>query len=135
MPRRCWTTAPKTADRRATSTDSPIVGATTTALFDNYYVMGHRSYVGYDKYLQTGPYNFGFTNTKPDWVEHYKYGHGLLISYWDTSVGDNNTSRPPGIGSQPADRRQPDADHQHRDGCTVARADPDVRRAVLAAQG
>ena len=75
-----------------------IVGATTTALFDNYYVMGHRSYVGYDKYLKTGPYNFGFANTKPDWVEHYKYGHGLLISYWDTSVGDNNTSQHPGEG-------------------------------------
>ncbi len=37
-------------------------------------------------------------NTKPDWVEHYKYGHGLLISYWDTSVGDNNTSSTPGTG-------------------------------------
>ncbi len=75
-----------------------IVGATTTSLFNNYYVMGHRSYVSYDKYLQTGPYNFGFMNTKPDWVEHYKYGHGLLISYWDTSVGDNNTSKHPGTG-------------------------------------
>jgi immune inhibitor A len=75
-----------------------IVGATTTEAYDNYYVMGHRSYVSYDKYLKTGPYNFGFTNTKPDWVEHYKYGHGLLISYWDTSVADNNTSEHPGTG-------------------------------------
>jgi immune inhibitor A len=75
-----------------------IIGATTTAQFDNYYVMGRRSYVSYDKYLLTGPYNFGFTNTKPDWVEHYKYGHGLLISYWDTSMQDNNTSLHPGSG-------------------------------------
>ncbi len=75
-----------------------IVGATTTSLFDNYYVMGHRSYVSYDRYLKTGPYNFGFNNTKPDWVEHYKYGHGLLISYWDTSVGDNNTNQHAGTG-------------------------------------
>jgi immune inhibitor A len=60
--------------------------------------MGHRSYVSYDKYLQTGPYNFGFNNTKPDWVEHYKYGHGLLISYWDTSMADNNTGTHPGQG-------------------------------------
>lgn len=74
------------------------VGATKTELYDNYYVMGHRSYVGYDKYLQTGPYNFGYTNTKPDWVEHYRYGQGLLISYWDTSVADNNTSQHPGAG-------------------------------------
>ena len=64
----------------------------------NYYLAGHRSYVGYDKYLTTGPYNFGFANTKPDWVEHYKYGHGLLVSYWDTSQADNNTSRHPGTG-------------------------------------
>ncbi len=75
-----------------------ILGATTTELFDNYYVMGHRSYVSFDKYLLTGPYNFGFANTKPDWVEHYKYGHGLLISYWDTSMQDNNTSLHPGSG-------------------------------------
>ncbi len=74
------------------------VGATTTSQFDNYYVMGNRTYEAYDKYLLTGPYNFGFTNTKPDWVEHYKYGHGLLVSYWDTSVGDNNTSAHPGSG-------------------------------------
>ncbi|KAA1425488.1 M6 family metalloprotease domain-containing protein [Mumia zhuanghuii] len=75
-----------------------IVGATTTLPYDNYYVMGHRSYVGYDKYLETGPYNFGFLNTKPDWVEHYRYGQGLLISYWDTSVADNNTTDHPGQG-------------------------------------
>ncbi len=75
-----------------------IVGASTTDLYDNYYVMGHRSYVGYDKYLQTGPYNFGFTNTKPNFVEHYRYGQGLLVSYWDTSQQDNNTSVHPGQG-------------------------------------
>ena len=75
-----------------------IVGASATELFDNYYVMGHRSYVGYDKYLTTGPYNFGFANTKPDFAEHYSYGQGLLISYWDTSVLDNNTNVHPGTG-------------------------------------
>ncbi|MFI5428265.1 hypothetical protein [Aeromicrobium sp. UC242_57] len=75
-----------------------IVGATTNELYDNYYIAGHRSYVSYDKYLTTGPYNFGFLNTKPDYAEHYKYGHGLLISYWDTSVNDNNTNVHPGTG-------------------------------------
>lgn len=75
-----------------------IVGATSTELFDNYYIAGHRSYVSYDKYLQTGPYNFGFANTKPDFVEHYQYGHGLLVSYWDTSQQDNNTNVHPGVG-------------------------------------
>ncbi|KHL12522.1 immune inhibitor A [Mumia flava] len=75
-----------------------IVGATVTQDFDNFYVMGHRSYVDYDRYLETGPYNFGWASTKPDWVEHYRYGHGLLISYWDTSVADNNTNVHPGTG-------------------------------------
>jgi len=75
-----------------------IVGATSTSDFDNYYIAGNRTYEGYDKYLQTGPYNFGFANTKPDWVEHYSYGHGLLVSYWDTSQADNNVSVHPGEG-------------------------------------
>jgi immune inhibitor A len=75
-----------------------VVGATSTQLFDNYYIAGHRSYVSYDKYLTTGPYNFGFANTKPDYAEHYSYGHGLLVSYWDTSQQDNNTNVHPGTG-------------------------------------
>lgn len=75
-----------------------VVGATSTSQYDNFYVAGHRSYVGYDRYLKTGPYNFGFANTRPDWVEHYAYGHGLLVSYWDTSQPDNNTSKHAGEG-------------------------------------
>ncbi len=75
-----------------------VVAATTEKAYDNYYLAGHRSYVSYGKYLKTGPYNFGWANTKPDWVEHYKYGHGLLVSYWDTSQADNNTNEHPGEG-------------------------------------
>ena len=74
------------------------VGETLTRLFDNYYVASNRSYVSFDQYLKTGPYNFGFLNTKPDWVEHFPYQPGLLISYWDTSFADNNTSQHPGGG-------------------------------------
>ena len=75
-----------------------VVGATSTKDFDNYYIAGHRSYVSYDRYLKTGPYNFGFANTKPDFVEHFAYQQGLLISYWDTSQVDNNVSQHPGLG-------------------------------------
>lgn len=64
------------------------VGTTTTTPYDNYYISGHRSYVSYDKYLKTGPYNFGFGPAKPDLVEHFPYQQGLLISYWDTSQSD-----------------------------------------------
>jgi immune inhibitor A len=66
--------------------------------YDNYYIASNRSYVSYDRYLRSGPYNFGFLNTRPDWVEHFPYQQGLLISYWDTSQPDNNTSVHPGEG-------------------------------------
>lgn len=75
-----------------------IIAETTTTQHDNFYVMGNRSHVSYDKYLATGPYNFGWLNTRPDWAEHFSYGQGLLISYWDTSQADNNTIDHPGQG-------------------------------------
>jgi immune inhibitor A len=65
--------------------------------YPNYYVAAKRSYVSYDQYLQTGPYNFGFPD-RPDWVEHYAYQEGLLITYLDGSQRDNNTSEHPGEG-------------------------------------
>ncbi|SFR68554.1 immune inhibitor A [Agromyces sp. CF514] len=74
------------------------VGAQTTNLFDNYYIAANRSYVSYDKYLQTGPYFFGYNPTYVDKVDHYAYQQGLLISYWDTSYGDNDTFAHPGSG-------------------------------------
>ncbi|GAA4693127.1 immune inhibitor A [Phytohabitans rumicis] len=72
--------------------------ASETNYYDNYYIAGHRSYVSYDKYLQTGPYFFGYANTKPDWVDHYAYQQGLLVSYWDTYYADNDTFDHPGEG-------------------------------------
>jgi immune inhibitor A len=59
--------------------------------------MSNRTYTSFDRYLQTGPYNFGFPD-RPDFVEHFPYQQGLLISYWDTSQPDNNTSEHPGQG-------------------------------------
>lgn len=64
----------------------------------NAYIAEFRQYRGYDTGLQTGPYNFGFRNSRPDWVEHYPYQDGLLISYWDVFFSDNNTSEHPGGG-------------------------------------
>ena len=78
--------------------DSRRSGATTTTLYDNYYIAGHRTYVSYDKYLKSGPYYFGYLNTKPDYVDHYAYQQGLLISYWDTSQANNNVGEHPGQG-------------------------------------
>jgi immune inhibitor A len=58
--------------------------------FFNAYFAEFRTYQGYDDGLRTGPYNFGFPDTKPDWVEHYPYQSGLLVWYYDTSFADNN---------------------------------------------
>ncbi len=75
-----------------------IVAATTTQEYDNYYLASYRSYLSYDQYLQTGPYNFGWLNSKPDWAEHFPLQDGLLVSYWDTSQADNNVGTHPGAG-------------------------------------
>jgi immune inhibitor A len=75
-----------------------IVESSVTQMFDQFYIAGHRSFVSFDKYLKTGPYYFGYLNTKPDFVDHYSYQQGLLISYWDTSYSDNDTFAHPGSG-------------------------------------
>lgn len=75
-----------------------IQAATYTRDFDNYYIAGNRSYVSYDKYLKTGPYYFGYANTRPDYVDHYAYQTGLLISYWNLRWADNDTFQHPGEG-------------------------------------
>ncbi len=74
------------------------VGASETNDYDNYYIASNREYISFDQYLKTGPYNFGWATTKPDYVEHFPYQDGLLIWYWDTSFSDNNVSVHPGQG-------------------------------------
>lgn len=63
---------------------------TVTQSFANFYIAEYRQYAGYDTSLKTGPYNFGFGDTKPDWVEHFPYQDGLLVWYLDYSFPDNN---------------------------------------------
>ncbi len=63
---------------------------TVVQSFANFYVAEYRQYVGYDDSLRTGPYNFGFLDTKPNWVEHFPYQNGLLVWYLDYSFADNN---------------------------------------------
>jgi immune inhibitor A len=63
----------------------------------NAYVAENRQYDGYDTSLATA-YNFGFLDSKPDWVESYPYQNGLLISYWNEAYGDNNVGDHPGKG-------------------------------------
>ena len=65
---------------------------------NRYYLAENRQYLGYDSTLQTGPYNFGWPLTRPDWVEHFPYQNGLLINYWNTAQRNNNTRTHPGEG-------------------------------------
>jgi immune inhibitor A len=73
------------------------VGASYDTAYDRFYLASNRQYVSYDKYLQTGPYNFSFPD-RPDFVEKFPYQDGLLVNYWDSSYSDNNTSQHPGSG-------------------------------------
>jgi immune inhibitor A len=68
--------------------------------FFNAYIAEFRQYLGYDKGLAVGPYIFSDQNspTLLDWVMHFPYQDGLLISYWDARFSDNNTSQHPGQG-------------------------------------
>ncbi|WP_031087809.1 immune inhibitor A domain-containing protein [Streptomyces sp. NRRL WC-3549] len=74
------------------------IGESFTNDYSQYYIAENRQYVSYDKTLEVGPYNFGFSTTRPDWVEHYAYQNGLMVWLWDTSQKDNNTSVHPGQG-------------------------------------
>jgi immune inhibitor A len=82
---------------------------TTSQAYPNYYILENRVYSGYDKYLRSGPYNFGWAETKPDWVERFPYQNGMLVWYVDESQKDNNTNPVgghPGSGqSLPVDAR------------------------------
>jgi immune inhibitor A len=87
------------ADRSAWTYDGFLAikdGVGITKHF-NAYVAENRQYDGYDTSLKTA-YNFGFLDSKPDWVEHYPYQDGLLINYWNEAYGDNNVGDHPGSG-------------------------------------
>lgn len=88
-----WTFDPAEGGFRVTT-------GTESAYYFNAYVLEYRRYLGFDDVLRTGPYNFGFLDNPnlQNWVERFSYQDGLLISYWDTSYSDNNTSQHPGGG-------------------------------------
>jgi len=88
----------ETADTAWTANGFSRIGASITDEYAQYYLAENRQYVSYDKVLKVGPYNYGFSTTRPDWVEHYAYQNGLLIWKWDTSQADDNTSQHPGEG-------------------------------------
>ncbi len=72
----------------------------------NYYIAENRTYSGYDETLKTGPYVFGWADTRPKWVQRFPYQNGLLVWYVDQTYSDNNTISHPGHGLDlPVDAR------------------------------
>ncbi|WP_269458031.1 immune inhibitor A domain-containing protein [Microlunatus sagamiharensis] len=74
------------------------IGATSSQDYPQYYIASHRSYTSYDKYLKTGPYDFGYGASLPDKVDHFPYQDGLQVTFWDGRYTDNNVSVHPGNG-------------------------------------
>ena len=65
--------------------------------FLNAYFVDNRQYVGRDRLLRN-LYNFIGSPSRPNKVEFLRNDPGALISYWDTSVLDNNVGDHPGSG-------------------------------------
>ena len=85
---------------------SPSCNGTTSKQVQDFYFAENRIYSGYDQTLKTGPYNFGWSNSKPDWVERFPYQNGMLVWFANGEFGDNNTSAHPGGGEVlPVDAR------------------------------
>ncbi|TDU90076.1 immune inhibitor A [Kribbella voronezhensis] len=80
-----------------TATGFQAAGESVTNEYDNFYLASNYTYSSFNKYLKYGPYSFVGT-PRPDWVEHYPYEDGLLVSYWDTSQNNNETAVHPGEG-------------------------------------
>jgi immune inhibitor A len=82
------------------------MGGSTSKDVANFYLAENRVYGGYDATLKTGPYNFGFANTRADWVERFPFQNGMLVWYSDGACTDNNTITHPGCGQTlPVDAR------------------------------
>jgi immune inhibitor A len=85
-------------DTRWTFTGFRVTTGTEQKMYSQYYVAEFRTYKGYDSGLQVGPYYFGYTGSKANYVDHFPYQDGMLLHYWDTSMPDNNTGLHPGQG-------------------------------------
>jgi immune inhibitor A len=83
-----------------------IMSGTTSKQVQDFYFAENRVYSGYDATLKTGPYNFGWGTTKPDWVERFPYQNGMLVWFANGEYTNNNTSAHPGAGEVlPVDAR------------------------------
>ena len=89
-----WTAAPASDQggwRISTGTD--------VSNAPRYYLIENRQYVGYDKTLAQGPYQYSFGLTAPNKVEWFRYQDGMLVWLVDHAyLDDNNVSQHLGTG-------------------------------------
>jgi immune inhibitor A len=75
-----------------------IIDGTTSRQVQDMYFAENRTYSGYDSTLRQGPYNFGWGDSRPDWVERFPYQNGMLVWFSNGEYTNNNTSSHPGAG-------------------------------------
>ncbi|MFG1954205.1 immune inhibitor A domain-containing protein [Micromonospora sp. NPDC048830] len=93
-----WTDDAETLDAAWTAKGFTRMTGTVTDTYPRFYIAENRTYFGYDDTLRTGGYNYGFNNTRPNWVERFSVQPGMLVWYVNYAYGDNNTSQHPGYG-------------------------------------
>ncbi|MCM0675872.1 immune inhibitor A [Micromonospora phytophila] len=93
-----WTDDAETLAAEWTAKGFTRITGSVTDTYPRFYIAENRSYVGYDDTLRTGGYNFGFNNTRPNFVERFSNQPGMLVWYVNYAYGDNNTSQHPGFG-------------------------------------
>ncbi|KGN34556.1 protease [Knoellia sinensis KCTC 19936] len=96
----------ESGDNGWTASGFSRMSGTISKSVSHFYLAENRVYSGYDAGLKTGPYNFGWGSTRPDWVERFPYQNGMLVWYSDGAYTDNNTRTHPGGGlTLPVDAR------------------------------
>ncbi|MFR9776012.1 immune inhibitor A domain-containing protein [Micromonospora sp. MS34] len=93
-----WTDDAETLAAEWTAKGWTRMTGSVTDTYPRFYIAENRTWFGYDDTLRTGPYNFGWGNTRPDFVEHFSNQPGMLVWYVNYAYGDNNTSQHPGYG-------------------------------------
>jgi immune inhibitor A len=90
-----WTSDPDTGFMRVTDVFSKD--------YPQAYWVENRQLIGADAGVDNSPYNFGWGAEKPNWVEHFPYQTGPLVSYsWDAftdnNIMDHADEGYPGVG-------------------------------------
>ncbi|WP_269456583.1 immune inhibitor A domain-containing protein [Micromonospora krabiensis] len=93
-----WTDDAETQAAEWTVKGFTRIDGSVTDVYPRFYIAENRTYFGYDDALRTGGYNFGYGNTRPDFVDRFANQPGMLVWYVNYAYGDNNTSAHPGYG-------------------------------------